>query len=182
MGKIITSVCKECRGQGQVPRERRLQIRIPPGVDTGSQLRIAGEGEAGAHGGPTGDLYVVVRVEEHALFQRDGDNLLCELPISFTQAALGGVIDVPTLEGGSAKVTVPEGTQGGTSFRVRGHGVPHLGSRGKGDLVVTVRVVTPGRLTAEQRKLLEQLARTLPHLEVRPKDRSFVEKVKDILS
>ncbi len=181
-GKMITSVCKECRGQGQVPRERRIQVKIPAGVDTGSQLRIAGEGEAGAQGGPPGDLYVVVRVEEHAFFQRDGDHLLCEVPISFTQAALGGVLEVPTLDGGTAKVSVPEGTQTGATFRVRGHGVPHLGSRGKGDLVVAVRVVTPTRLTAEQRKLLDQLARTLPHLEARPKDRSFVEKVKDILS
>jgi molecular chaperone DnaJ len=178
---VVTSQCKECRGQGQVPRERRLQLKIPPGVDTGSQLRIAGEGEAGSQGGPPGDLYVVVRVEDHALFQRDGNTLLLEVPISLTQAALGAVLEVPTLDGGQAKVTVPEGTQGGTVLRVRGQGVPNLGARGRGDLAVAVKVVVPTKLNAEQRRLLEQLAKTLPAPEVRPKERSFVDKVKDIL-
>jgi molecular chaperone DnaJ len=180
-GKIVANHCKDCRGQGQMPTERKLQIKIPPGVDTGSQLRIAGEGEAGSAGGPPGDLYVVIRMQEHPVFRREGSNLFCEVPLSITQAALGATLEVPTLDGGKARVTVPEGTQSGTSFRVRGQGVPHLGSRGKGDLHVTVRVVVPTRLTSEQRKLMEQLARTLPEPE-REKDRSIFEKIKDVMS
>jgi len=180
-GRIITSQCKECRGQGQVAAERKLQIKIPPGVDGGSQLRIAGEGEPGAVGGPPGDLYVVVRVQDHAFFRREGTGLFCEVPVSITQAALGTALEVPTLDGGQARVTVPEGSQSGATFRVRGQGVPHLGSRGRGDLHVTVRVVVPAKLSAEQRRLLEQLARTLPTPSLDDKDRSFFGKVKDIL-
>jgi molecular chaperone DnaJ len=181
-GKIIANHCKECRGQGQVPAERKLQIKIPPGVDTGSQLRIGGEGEAGTAGGPPGDLYVVVRMQEHAFFKREGSNLFCEMPLSITQAALGTVLEVPTLDGGKTRVNVPEGTQSGTSFRVRGQGVPNLGSRGKGDLHVNVRVVVPTRLTGEQRKLIEQLAKTLPVPEPKEKERSLFEKLKDVMS
>jgi molecular chaperone DnaJ len=181
-GKIIANHCKECRGQGQVPAERKLQIKIPAGVDTGSQLRIGGEGEAGSAGGPPGDLYVVVRVQDHAFFKRDGNNLYCEMPVSIAQAALGTVLDVPTLDGGKTRVNVPEGTQSGTSFRVRGQGVPNLGTRGKGDLHVAVRVVVPTRLTGEQRKLMEQLAKTLPVPEPREKERTFFEKLKDVMS
>ena len=138
--------------------------------------------EAGSAGGPPGDLYVVVRVQDHAFFKRDGNNLYCEMPISITQAALGTVLDVPTLDGGKTRVHVPEGTQSGTSFRVRGQGVPNLGSRGKGDLHVSVRVVVPTRLSGEQRKLMEQLARTLPVPEPRDKERTFFEKLKDVMS
>jgi len=180
-GRIVTSQCKDCRGQGQVATERKLQIKIPAGVDNGSQLRITGEGEPGAAGGPPGDLYVVVRVQEHAFFRREGAGLFCELPINLAQAALGATLEVPTLDGGKAKVNVPEGTQGGTTFRVRGQGVPHLGSRGRGDLHVTVRVVVPSKLTGEQRQLLEQLAKTLPTPSLDDKSRSFFGKVKDIL-
>ena len=180
-GKIVTSQCKDCRGQGQVAVERKLQIKIPPGVDGGSQLRIAGEGEPGAAGGPPGDLYVVVQVQDHAFFRREGTGLFCEIPINLTQAALGTSLEVPTLDGGVAKVTVPEGTQGGATFRVRGQGVPHLGARGRGDLHVTVRVVVPTKLNAEQRRLLEQLAKTLPAPSLDEKERSFFGKVKDIL-
>jgi molecular chaperone DnaJ len=180
-GRIVTSPCKDCRGQGQVAAERKLQIKIPPGVDGGSQLRIAGEGEPGAAGGPPGDLYVVVRVQEHGWFRREGTSLFCEVPISLTQAALGTTIEVPTLDGGAARVTVPEGSQTGATFRVRGQGVPHLGSRGRGDLHVTVRVAVPTKLTPDQRRLLEQLAKTLPVPSLDDKDRSFFGKVKDIL-
>jgi molecular chaperone DnaJ len=180
-GRIVTSQCEECRGHGQVAAERKLQIKIPPGVDGGSQLRIAGEGEPGAAGGPQGDLYVVVRVQDHPFFRREGTGLFCEVPVSITQAALGTTLEVPTLDGGQARVTVPEGSQSGATFRVRGQGVPHLGSRGRGDLHVTVRVVVPAKLTAEQRRLLEQLARTLPTPSLDDKDRSFFGKVKDIL-
>ncbi len=180
-GRVVATPCKECGGDGNVSVERKLQIKIPGGVDTGSQLRIGGEGEAGSAGGPAGDLYVVVRVEEHPFFQREGAALLCEVPIGFAQAALGGAIEVPTADGGRAKVSIPEGTQSGTVFRVRGQGVPHLGGRGRGDLHVTVRVVVPTRLTPEQRRMIDALGRSLPSPEEQEKDRSFLGKVKDIL-
>jgi len=180
-GTTIASPCPECRGAGRVASERRLQIKIPPGVDTGSQLRIAGEGELGGAGGPAGDLYVVVSAQEHAFFKRDGTNVYCEVPINLAQAALGTVIEVPTPDGGNARVTVPEGTQFGTTFRVRGQGIPHLGAKGRGDLHVAVRVLVPGKLTGEQRKLLEQLGRMLPVPDLKSKDRSILERVKDIL-
>jgi molecular chaperone DnaJ len=161
--------------------ERQLQIRVPAGVDTGSQLRIAGEGEPGLQGGPPGDLYVVVRAREHRVFKRDGTSLFCELPVTVAQAALGGSVEVPTLEGGKTKVTLPEGTQPGAVLRVRGQGVPQLGGKGRGDLHVLVRVVVPHKLNAEQKKLMEQLAKTLPAPEIREKDRSLFDRMKDIL-
>jgi molecular chaperone DnaJ len=180
-GRVVTSQCKDCHGQGQVATERKLQIKIPAGVDSGSQLRIMGEGEAGTVGGPPGDLYVAVRVQEHPLFRREGAALFCEVPISITQAALGATLEVPTLDG-TTRLTIPEGTQTAMTFRVRGQGVPHLGGKGRGDLHVTVRVVVPSRLSGEQRKLLEQLSKTLPTPELTAKERSFAERVKDILS
>ena len=152
--------CKQCRGQGHVAVERKLQIKIPPGVDTGSQLRISGEGEPGTAGGPPGDLYVVVRVKEHAFFKRDGANLFCEVPVSITQAALGASVEVPTLDGGTTKLHVPEGTQPGTVLRIRGQGVPHLGSKGRGDLHVLVRVVVPRHA---HRRAAEALRAARPH-------------------
>jgi molecular chaperone DnaJ len=180
-GRIITTPCKQCGGAGQVTVERNLQIKIPAGVDGGSQLRISGEGEGGTAGGPSGDLYVVLRVQEHSFFRRDGYDLACEIPVTVAQAALGGVIEVPTLEGGRTRVTVPGGTQTGAAFRVRQQGVPHLGSKGRGDLHVVVRVVVPSKLTHEQRQLFEELAKTLPPPEIHEKDRSFFEKMKDML-
>jgi molecular chaperone DnaJ len=181
-GRIVTSQCKDCRGQGQVQTERKLQIKIPAGVDTGSQLRIAGEGEPGTAGGPPGDLYVVVRAEEHPFFKREGAHVLCEVPISIAQAALGATLEVPTVDGGTTRVQVGEGTQSGATVRVRGQGIPHLGAKGRGDLHVLLRVVVPTKLNPDQRRLLEQLARTLPAPEIPAKERSFVDKVKDILS
>ncbi|HUG55080.1 MAG TPA: molecular chaperone DnaJ [Vicinamibacteria bacterium] len=180
-GRVVTSPCPDCSGQGQVTVERKLQIKIPAGVDTGSQLRISGEGEAGTAGGPPGDLYVVVRAEEHPYFQREGAALVCEVPIGFAQAALGASIEVPTVGGGKTKLSIPEGTPSGTTFRIRGQGVPHLGGRGRGDHHVSVRVVVPTKLTAEQRKLVDQLGKSLPSPEEQEKDRSFLGKVKDIL-
>jgi molecular chaperone DnaJ len=181
-GKVITNPCKECEGAGQIERERKIQIKIPGGVDTGSQLRISGEGENGSAGGPPGDLYVVIRAQEHEFFRREGASLYCEIPISFTQAALGASLEVPTPDGSQARVSVPAGSQSGATFRVRGHGVNHLGARGRGDLHVTVRIMVPTRLSAEQRKLLEQLQKTLPVPELKDgKNKSFFEKVKEIL-
>jgi molecular chaperone DnaJ len=180
-GRVVSEPCKTCSGEGQVPIERKLQLKIPPGVDTGSQLRIAGEGEPGGQGGPPGDLYVVLRVGEHAFFKREGTSLYCEMPVSVPQATLGATIEVPTLDGGATKLHLPEGTQSGTVLRVRGQGVPQLGGRGRGDLHVLVRVVTPKHLTGEQRKLFEQLARTLPIPDRNDKDRSLLDRMKDLL-
>ena len=151
-------------------------LRVPAGVDTGSRLRSAGNGEAGKRGGPPGDLYVIMHVKAHEIFHRDGDDLLCEVPISFAIAALGGDIEVPTLEG-RAEIKVPAGTQTGTVFRIKGHGMPNLGGRGKGDLFAAVTLVTPKTLTKEQRKLLEQLAEVE---DADFSDESFIDKVRNI--
>ncbi len=180
-GRIVSEPCKTCRGEGQLRVERTLQLKVPPGVDTGSQLRVAGEGEGGERGGPAGDLYVVIRAQEHAFFKRDGTSLYCEMPVSVPQAALGATLDVPTLEGETTKVHLPEGSQSGTILRVRAHGVPQLGGRGRGDLHVLVRVVVPRHLTNEQRKLFEQLAKTLPVPDLKDKDKSLLDRMKDLL-
>jgi molecular chaperone DnaJ len=180
-GRIVTEECRACQGTGQVSAERTLQIKIPPGVDTGSQLRIGGEGEAGALGGPPGDLYVVLRVEEHPFFRREGAQLLCEVPVSVPQAALGATLEIPTPDGGRTKLAVPEGTQTGTVLRLKGQGVPQLGGRGRGDLHVLVRVVVPKHLTSEQRKLFEQLAKTLPVPDLKDKDKSLLDRMRDFL-
>jgi molecular chaperone DnaJ len=180
-GRVVTKPCPTCEGEGQVPIERSLQIKIPPGVDTGSQLRIGGEGEPGPQGGAPGDLYVVIRVLDHAFFRRDGVHLYCEVPVSVPHATLGGPLEVPTLDGTTTKVQVPEGTQSGSVLRVRGQGIPQLGGRGRGDLHVLVRVVVPRHLSAEQRKLFEQLARTLPVPDLKDKDKSLLDRMKDLL-
>jgi molecular chaperone DnaJ len=180
-GRIIAEECSTCRGAGQVPVERSLQIKIPPGVDTGSQLRIGGEGEPGALGGPPGDLYVVLRVQDHAFFRRDGTHLFCEVPVSVPQAALGATVEVPTPDGGKTKLSVPEGTQSGTVLRLKGQGVPQLGGRGRGDLHVLVRVVVPKHLTSDQKKLFDQLAKTLPVPDLKDKDKSLLDRMKDLL-
>jgi molecular chaperone DnaJ len=178
-GRRIREYCRQCRGEGRVERERTLEIKIPAGVDSGSRLRIAGEGEAGEPGAPRGDLYVVINVKEDEFFERRDKNLYCTIPISFTQAALGAEITVPTLEG-EETLRIPEGTQTGTVFRLKGRGMPTPGSRERGDLYVAVNVVTPTNLSREQRRLLEALAA----LESKDghEDRSIIDKVKDIFS
>jgi molecular chaperone DnaJ len=181
VGRIVTTPCQTCKGHGVVPIERKLQLKIPPGVDTGSQLRISGEGEPGAAGGPPGDLYVVLRVQEHEVFRREDAHLFCEVPITFAQAALGATIEVPTPEGESASLGIPAGTQTGTSFKIRGRGVPHLGHKGRGDLHVTVRVTVPRKLNAEQRKLVEQLGKTLLEEAEPERERSVKSRLRDIL-
>ena len=179
-GQIVKERCTECRGQGRVEKERTIELRIPPGVDTGTRLRVQGEGEPGPNGGPTGDLYVVLDVKEHPYFERRGADLYCTIPISITQASLGVELQVPGL-GGEEKLKIPEGTQSGAVFRVRGKGLadPHGG--GKGDLYYHVRVLTPTKLTREQRKLIEQLGTSLK-VENKPAERgsSLFDKVKDI--
>ena len=180
-GRIVAKPCPTCGGEGQRRVEKTLSIKIPAGVDNDSQLRISGEGEAGAQGGPPGDLYVVLRVAEHAFFKRDGTHLVCEMPIGVAQAALGATIEVPTLDGGKAKLHVPDGTQSGTVLKLKGQGVPALGGRGRGDLHVLVRVVVPKHLSSEQRKLFEQLAKTLPVPDIKDKDKSLLDRMKDFL-
>jgi len=175
-GKIIRNPCQKCHGAGRVEKEKALEIKIPAGVETGSRLRVTGEGEAGTNGGMHGDLFVVIHVKEHELFERQGANLYASAPISFAQAALGAEIEVKTLSD-AENLKIPAGTQTGTVFRLKGHGMPNLGGRGKGDLFVAVTLVTPKTLTKEQRKLLEKLA------EVEDTDfldESFMDKVRNI--
>jgi molecular chaperone DnaJ len=175
-GQVITSPCETCHGAGRIEREKSIEVKIPAGVETGSRLRLQREGESGAYGGPAGDLYVVIHVAEHEQFERQGNNLYASVPVTFAQAALGSEISVKTLNG-EQSLKVPAGTQTGTVFRVRGQGMPVLGGRGRGDLFVSVSVVTPRTLTREQRKLLEQLARIeTTDLE----DKKLVDKVRDI--
>jgi molecular chaperone DnaJ len=175
-GRVIRTPCETCKGAGRVEREKQIEVKIPAGVETGSRLRLAGEGEAGAQGGPAGDLYVVIHVKEHDLFERQGNNLYASVPITFAQAALGAETTVQTLEG-QENLKVPAGTQTGTVFRLKGHGMPVLGGRGRGDLFVSVTVVTPTTLTREQRKLLEQLAQIE---ETDLTDKGLMDKVRDI--
>jgi molecular chaperone DnaJ len=187
-GQIISKPCATCHGSGQVTEQRRLNVKIPPGIASGQRLRLRGEGEAGAAGGPAGNLDVVVHVQDHAFFRRDGDDLYCEIPVSFPTLALGGELRVPTLNGDET-LRVPEGTESGTVLRLRGKGMPNITGRGQGDLHVIVQVMTPRKLTKEQKKLLEQLAATLPAQQMEPKgrsdddhERSVFERVKDIFS
>jgi molecular chaperone DnaJ len=170
-GKVIAKPCATCRGQGTTEQQRKITVKIPAGIATGQRLRLNGEGEAGTQGGPSGDLYVVIHVAEHEFFQRDGNDLHCEVPLSFPTLALGGEITVPGIDGDET-VKVPEATQPGTTFKVKGKGMPDVSGRGHGDLLVTVHGVTPKKLTKEQRKLLEQLAATLPAQKFEPKRRS----------
>lgn len=179
-GKVLADPCKECRGEGRIPTEKTLSVNIPAGVDTESHLRISGEGEAGMQGGPPGDLYVVIHVQEHPVFERREDHLVCTVPISFAQAALGAQINVPTLEA-DEPLTIPEGTQTGSRFRLKGKGIPHLNGHGRGDLYVFVRVVTPTKLTREQRQLLEQL-NLEPGSDGASAEKTLSQKVKDLFT
>jgi len=186
-GKTITKPCTTCRGAGRVSADRKIKVRIPPGIATGQQLRLQGEGEAGFAGGPSGSLYVVVHVQEHEYFRRDGMNLFCEVPVNYPTVALGGEIDVPTLDGVET-VKVPEGTQTGTTLRLRGKGMPDVNGRGRGDLFATVQVRTPKKLTKEQRQTIEQLAKVLPKDKFEPRkrdeeqqeERNLFDRVKDM--
>jgi molecular chaperone DnaJ len=174
-GKVITDPCVKCRGQGKVRRERTVSLKIPGGVDTGIRLRVTGEGEAGIYGGPPGDLYVVVDVAPHPFFKRKENDLLCEVPISFVQAALGGEIEVPTMDG-NATLKIPAGTPSGRVFHLRGKGAPKLGGYGKGDQFVTIFIDVPKKLTTRQKELLREFG------EISGDDvsKGFMEKIKDI--
>jgi molecular chaperone DnaJ len=175
-GRIIKNPCETCNGAGRTERERQMEVKIPAGVETGSRLRITGEGEGGASGGGAGDLYVVIHVKEHEQFERQGSNLYAAVPVTFAQAALGSEIMVQTLAG-EQPLKIPAGTQTGTVFRLKGHGMPVLGGRGHGDLFVSVALRTPTTLTREQRRLLEELSKIEDHdLE----DKGLIDRVRDI--
>ncbi|HJR09701.1 MAG TPA: molecular chaperone DnaJ [Pyrinomonadaceae bacterium] len=175
-GRIIKNPCETCKGAGRVERERQMEVKVPAGVETGSRLRITGEGEGGAQGGASGDLYVVIHVKEHEQFERQGSNLYAAVPVTFAQAALGSEIMVKTLAG-EQPLKIPAGTQTGTVFRLKGHGMPVLGGRGHGDLFVSVALRTPTTLTREQRRLLEELSK----IEDRDlEDKGLIDRVRDI--
>lgn len=178
-GQVVADPCKECRGAGKTESVSELSVKIPPGVDTGTRVRLAGEGEPGEQGGPSGDLYVVVHVKEHPIFHREEYEVFCEVPISFVQATLGAQLEVPTLDG-MVKMKVPEGTQSGKIFRLKGKGIPHLQSSDRGDQHVRVVVETPQNLTKTQRELLEKFAEASGE-NVNPQSKSFFDKVKDLL-
>jgi len=179
-GQVVREHCPDCRGRGRIERERTIELRIPPGVDTGTRMRIPGEGEPGSAGGPSGDLYVVLEVKDHPFFERRGADLYCTIPISFVQAALGADLTVPGLAG-DEKLKIPEATQTGSILRLKGRGLPDPHGGGKGDLYVNLQVVVPEKLTREQRRLLEELGKSL-RVENRPADRSssLFEKMRDI--
>jgi molecular chaperone DnaJ len=183
-GKTIAKPCQTCRGAGRTAKERKLTVKIPAGIATGQRLRLYGEGEHGAAGGPSGDLYVVVHVQDHQFFHRDGDDLYCEIPISFPTIALGGTIQVPTLNG-HEELHIPAGTQPGGRFRLRGKGMPNVSGRGHGDLHVIAKVAVPRKLSKEQKQLLEELGKTLKDETIgaegsEDSDKPFFERVKDI--
>jgi molecular chaperone DnaJ len=178
-GQIITSPCETCEGGGARRKTYTVNVKIPPGVDSGARLKLRGEGEAGDSGGPSGDLYVLLEVEEHTIFTREGTDLVCEVPVSFAQAALGAELVVPTLDG-TTKVKVPAGTQSGQMFRLRGRGVADLNGYGTGDELVRIIVETPRKLTARQRGLLEEFAK-LAGEDVHPMSKTFFDKVKSML-
>jgi molecular chaperone DnaJ len=177
-GRILERPCKSCLGEGRREHGSKIMLRIPAGVDGGSRLRSSGNGEAGIRGGPPGDLYVMLHIKAHEIFQRDGDDLLCEVPVSFVQAALGADIEVPTLEG-RAVIKIPAGTQSHSTFRVKGKGVKNLQDHSHGDLHARVQVEVPMRLTAEQKAKLQEFA-ALCDEDVNPISKGFFEKAKNL--
>ncbi len=177
-GFVVRDPCNGCRGSGRIEGQKTLKVRVPAGVEDGMRLRVAGEGEAGISGGPAGDLYVVMRVASHPLFERDGSDLHCEVPIPLVHAALGTEVEVPTLEG-RVTLRVPEGTQPGKVFRLRGKGLPSLGSTQRGDQLVRIFVEVPTQLTERQRSLLEQFAEETG-TEVSPVTKGFLDKIRDL--
>ncbi|MCZ8151581.1 MAG: molecular chaperone DnaJ [Rhodobacteraceae bacterium] len=176
MGQIVKNPCRSCGGAGRVEKERALSVNIPAGVETGTRIRLAGEGEAGLRGGPSGDLYIFIEVREHPIFQRDGVHLFCRVPISITTAALGGEVEVPTIDGGRSRVKVPVGAQTGKQLRLRAKGMPALRGGGSGDMVLELAVETPVNLTARQRELLIEFEKLSE--ENNPEGKSFFSKVK----
>jgi len=179
-GSVVRNPCKICRGDARITREHKIMVKVPAGVESDTRIRYSGEGDAGRFGGPAGDFYVVLDVKPHKFFEREGDDLHCVIPVSFPQAALGTELDVETLEGVET-LKIPEGTQSGRAFKLRGKGVPHLNSHGKGDLIVEVRVQTPSKMNKQQKELMKQLSETMT-VENTPTARGLFGKVKDIFS
>ncbi|UOE95641.1 molecular chaperone DnaJ [Alkalihalobacillus sp. LMS39] len=176
-GKFIKEKCRTCGGDGKVQKRKKIKVKVPAGIDYGQQIRISGQGEPGANGGPPGDLYVVFNVKPHEFFEREGDDVYCEMPLTFTQVALGDEIEVPTLEG-KIKLKIPAGTQTGTSFRLRGKGVPNVHGRGQGDQHVKVRVITPRNLSDKQKELLREFGVESGNQKVDEQQENFFAKVK----
>lgn len=176
-GKTVEKPCKSCRGTGRAEKKSSIELRIPPGVDTGTRLRSSGNGESGLRGGPSGDLYVVLHVREHSIFEREGDNIICELPINFVTATLGGEVEVPTLQG-KANIKIPAGTQSSTTFRLRGRGVKSIKGHGTGDLLIRVKVEIPTKLNQKQKAKLEEFAELCGE-DVNPISKNFFERAKD---
>ncbi len=179
-GEVVSTACSNCRGQKRVRVTKTIAIEVPPGVDSGTQIRLSEEGEAGVRGGMAGNLYVVISVRKHAYFKRQNSDIFLELPINVAQGALGDEIDVPTLDG-TEKLVIPAGTQTGETFRLRNKGVPYLRGEGRGDQLVTVYVVTPKKLTPEQRQLLEQLGKTLGKEVIPQGEKGFFDRLRDVL-
>jgi len=181
-GRIVRNPCKTCKGSGHVQKERTLSVDVPPGVEEGTRIRLSGEGQAGLNGGPSGDLYIFISVAAHPIFQRDGHDLHCRAPISFVKAALGGAIEVPTLDGGRAKITIPDGTQSGHQFRLRAKGMPVLRGGGMaGDLYVEVAVETPSKLSKKQKELLKAFE-SESGTGTNPESEGFLAKLKEFWS
>jgi molecular chaperone DnaJ len=180
-GRVISDPCTECSGQGRLRRERVLAVDVPAGIESGTRIRLAGEGDAGPRGGPEGDLYIFVTVKEHELFERDGADLYCRLPVPMTTAALGGEIEAPTIERGRVSIAIPEGVQTGKRFRVRGKGMTRLHDRGRGDMFVEIVVETPVGLTARQKELLRQFCEAGGD-DCSPSSKGFFKKAKKFWS
>ncbi|MBT9568820.1 MAG: molecular chaperone DnaJ [Thiobacillus sp.] len=180
-GKMVSDPCTTCHGEGRVKKHKTLSVKIPAGVDTGDRIRLGGEGEAGVNGGPSGDLYVVIHLKEHPVFRRDGDDLHCEMPISFATAALGGEVEIPTLDG-HAKIKIPAETQSGKVFRLRGKGIKGVRSHAPGDLMCHMLVETPVNLSERQRELLREFEELSPGRNNNPRAQSFMDKVKSFFS
>ena len=177
---MITDPCKECQGRGRIPETRKVEVKIPPGVDSGVRMRLEGRGEAGVRGGPPGDLYVDITVKPHPVFTRRGNDLLCEQPISIYHAVLGGEIEVPTIDGKNASLGIAEGTTKGTSFGLKGKGMPDIRGRGRGDQHVKVKVIVPTRLSEKEKELFRELAELRGDLPGdKPGSKNIFEKIKD---
>jgi molecular chaperone DnaJ len=179
-GQVISDPCPECRGAGRTTEDRKLSVNIPAGIEDGTRIRLSGEGEAGLRGGPAGDLYIFLSIRAHEFFQRDGADIACKVPISFTTAALGGQFEVPTIDGGKTKVKVPEGTPTGKQFRLKGKGMPVLRSPRIGDMYIQVVVETPQNLTRRQRELLEEFEQ-VSSPQNNPESSGFFSRVRDFL-
>ena len=177
-GKVVTDPCGTCNGAGRTKKQKTLSVKIPAGVKDGTRIRVKNRGQAGSRGGPAGDLYVEIHIKQHPVFQRDGDDLHCEMPISFTTAALGGTFEVATLDGTQTRVKVTEGSQNGKQFRLKGKGMPILRQKTIGDMYIQVEVETPKNLNKRQRELLEEFEKT-SHKETSPESHGFLSRLKE---